>query len=128
MDGLRLIRRVDFLKATRRTTDGYRRSVSGATALEFGLIMPVFLLLVFAVVETSVYYYKQSHLKFILSQAGRVAGQALLPNGLNILGTDLSGAALGGLAGSVLGRSIDRALAPDINDPPAAIAFVSGPA
>lgn len=55
--------------------------------------------------------------EIILSQAGRVAGQALLPNGLNILGTDLSGAALGGLAGSVLGRSIDRALAPDINGP-----------
>lgn len=71
MDGLRLIRRVGFLKAARRSAGRYRRSMSGATALEFGLIMPVFLLLVFAVVETSVYYYKQSHLKFILSQAGR---------------------------------------------------------
>ncbi|MAS07189.1 MAG: hypothetical protein CL534_21205 [Ahrensia sp.] len=71
MDGMRLIRRVGFLKATRRVTGRYRRSVSGATALEFGLIMPVFLLLVFAIIETSVYYYKQSHLKFILSQAGR---------------------------------------------------------
>ena len=49
MDGIRLIRRVGFLKATRRSAGRYRRSVSGATALEFGLIMPVFLLLIFFV-------------------------------------------------------------------------------
>lgn len=68
---LRLIRRDGFFSAARRGFRGYRQSVSGATALEFGLITPVFLLLIFAIIETSVYYYKQSHLKYVLHQTGR---------------------------------------------------------
>lgn len=70
----RLTRRAGFAQAprrARRAIRGYRTNTRGATALEFGLIMPVFLLLIFAIIETSVYYYKQSHLKFVLHQAGR---------------------------------------------------------
>jgi hypothetical protein len=55
--------------------------------------------------------------EIILSQAGRVAGNALLPNGLSVLGAEISGAALGGLAGSIAGRSIDSAFAPALNGP-----------
>ena len=71
MDIKRLTRRAGFARAVRRASRRFRSSASGATALEFGLIMPVFLLLVFAIVETSIYYYKQSHLKYVLHQAGR---------------------------------------------------------
>ena len=71
MDFMRLIRRVGLFKAARRVTGGFGRSVSGATALEFGLVTPVFLLLIFAIIETSIYYYKQSHLKYVLHQSGR---------------------------------------------------------
>ncbi|GAB4364321.1 MAG: hypothetical protein Kow0026_29200 [Oricola sp.] len=55
----------------RQAIGGCRRGVSGATAMEFGMIAPVFLFLVFTILETSIYYYKQSHLKYVLSQAGR---------------------------------------------------------
>ena len=55
--------------------------------------------------------------EIILSQAGRAVGNALLPNGIDVFGAGISGSALGGLAGSLLGRSIDRALAPDVNGP-----------
>jgi len=74
MEALRLIRLGGGAKAVQRirqTIGGYRRSLSGATAMEFGMIAPVFLFLVFTIFETSIYYYKQSHLKFVLSQAGR---------------------------------------------------------
>lgn len=66
-----MTRRPGLSGVARRDASGYRACASGATALEFGLIMPVFLLLVFAIVETSIFYYKQSHLKFVLHQAGR---------------------------------------------------------
>lgn len=46
----------------------------------------------------------------ILSAAGAVAGGALLPAGVNLLGTGLSGAVLGRAAGAVAGRYIDQAL------------------
>ncbi|QKV19216.1 TadE/TadG family type IV pilus assembly protein [Oricola thermophila] len=59
------------VQRTRHALGGYRRNVAGATAMEFGMIAPVFLFLVFTIIETSVYYYKQSHLKYVLSQAGR---------------------------------------------------------
>jgi Flp pilus assembly protein TadG len=59
------------LQRTLHAIGGYCRSTSAATALEFGMIAPVFLMLMFTIFETSVYYYKQSHLKYVLSQAGR---------------------------------------------------------
>lgn len=74
MEDMRLKRLGGGAKAVhriRQAIGGYRRSLSGATAMEFGMIAPVFLFLVFTILETSIYYYKQSHLKFVLSQAGR---------------------------------------------------------
>ncbi|MFZ2099430.1 MAG: hypothetical protein WAU86_02580 [Oricola sp.] len=35
------------------------------------MIAPIFLFMVFTIIETSVYYYKQSHLKFVLHDVGR---------------------------------------------------------
>lgn len=74
MEDMRLKRLGGGAKAVQRIRQaigGYRRGISGATAMEFGMIAPVFLFLVFTILETSIYYYKQSHLKFVLSQAGR---------------------------------------------------------
>lgn len=48
--------------------------------------------------------------QLILGAVGSAAGQALLPNGLSVLGAQLGGATIGGFAGSVLGSSLDRAL------------------
>ena len=41
--------------------------------------------------------------QIILSQAGQALGSALLPGGLNLLGAEISGAALGGAAGAAKG-------------------------
>ena len=46
----------------------------------------------------------------ILSTAGSAIGGAVLPQGLSILGTTISGAAIGGALGSVAGSFIDQAL------------------
>jgi Flp pilus assembly protein TadG len=54
-----------------RASKAFHRNTSGVTAMEFGVIAPVMLLIIFMIVETSVYYYKQSHLKFVLHDAGR---------------------------------------------------------
>jgi Flp pilus assembly protein TadG len=67
----RLLGGAKAVQLVRRAIGGFWDSTSATTALEFGMIAPVLLFLVFSTVETSVYYYKQSHLKFVLSQAGR---------------------------------------------------------
>ncbi|WP_421853752.1 TadE/TadG family type IV pilus assembly protein [Oricola sp.] len=54
-----------------RAFNALRRDNSGVAALEFGVIAPAMLLLIFMIVETAVYYYKQSHLQFVLHDAGR---------------------------------------------------------
>ena len=54
-----------------RAMTAFRRNKSGVTAMEFGLIAPILVMIVFMIVETSVYFYKQSHLKFVLHDAGR---------------------------------------------------------
>jgi len=49
-----------------------RRSDSrGATAVEFALIAPVFMLVTVAVVEYSVFFFKHAHLKHVLYEASR---------------------------------------------------------
>lgn len=49
--------------------------------------------------------------EIILSQAGAVAGSALLPNGISALGQTLSGAVIGEAVGRFAGRAIDASLA-----------------
>ncbi|WP_300379344.1 glycoside hydrolase/phage tail family protein [Henriciella sp.] len=55
--------------------------------------------------------------QIILSQVGSVAGSAALPNGINILGQQISGAAIGSALGGLAGRSIDAALTPAAEGP-----------
>ncbi|MEM9938099.1 MAG: glycoside hydrolase/phage tail family protein [Pseudomonadota bacterium] len=55
--------------------------------------------------------------QIVLSQVGAAAGQALLPQGLSVLGQTVTGAAIGQFAGSLAGRAIDAAMAPDIEAP-----------
>lgn len=43
----------------------------GATLVEFAFIAPVFLLIIVAVVEYSIYFFKISHLKHVLYEASR---------------------------------------------------------
>ncbi|MCR9194983.1 MAG: glycoside hydrolase/phage tail family protein [Hyphomonas sp.] len=50
--------------------------------------------------------------EIILSQAGAVAGSALLPNGIGLLGQTISGAVLGEAVGRFAGRAIDASLSP----------------
>lgn len=54
-----------------RRARAFLRAESGIAAMEFGMIAPTFLFLIFVIFETSIFYYKQSHLKFVLHQAGR---------------------------------------------------------
>ncbi|HPE46906.1 MAG TPA: glycoside hydrolase/phage tail family protein [Hyphomonas sp.] len=55
--------------------------------------------------------------QIILSEAGAAAGRALLPQGLSLLGAQVSGAVLGRAAGSLLGGLIDAHLAPPAEGP-----------
>ena len=55
--------------------------------------------------------------QIILSQAGQALGSALLPGGLNFLGAEISGAALGGALGGLAGRAVDSAFASDVHGP-----------
>ena len=55
--------------------------------------------------------------QIILSQAGQALGSALLPGGLNLLGAEISGAALGGALGGLAGRAVDSAFASDVHGP-----------
>ncbi|MEE2567321.1 baseplate multidomain protein megatron [Hyphobacterium marinum] len=48
--------------------------------------------------------------QLVLGIGGAAAGNALLPGGLNLLGASVSGAAMGGFAGTLLGGGLDRAL------------------
>ncbi|MEM1105205.1 MAG: TadE/TadG family type IV pilus assembly protein [Pseudomonadota bacterium] len=48
-----------------------RRDKRGATAVEFALVAPVALFLIFAVVEYSLFYFKTSFLKHVLYEASR---------------------------------------------------------
>ncbi len=48
--------------------------------------------------------------EIVLSQAGAVAGSALLPNGLTVLGANLSGQVIGETLGRLAGRAIDASL------------------
>lgn len=48
--------------------------------------------------------------EIVLSQVGNSLGARLLPNGIDILGQNLSGGALGQLLGSVAGRAIDASM------------------
>ncbi len=55
--------------------------------------------------------------QIILSQVGSAIGSAALPNGVNVFGAQVSGAAIGSTIGSFAGRAIDTALAPPIDGP-----------
>lgn len=48
--------------------------------------------------------------QLVLGIGGAAAGNALIPGGISLFGTSVSGAALGGFAGTLLGGGIDRAL------------------
>ncbi|MDJ0920547.1 MAG: glycoside hydrolase/phage tail family protein [Henriciella sp.] len=55
--------------------------------------------------------------QIVLSQVGAVAGRALLPQGISVLGQTVAGSTIGRFAGSLAGRAIDAALAPDMEGP-----------
>ncbi len=55
--------------------------------------------------------------EIVLSQAGAVAGNALLPEGLKVFGQQIAGAAIGKAVGSVVGRAIDASLTPPQEGP-----------
>ncbi|MEZ5945919.1 MAG: glycoside hydrolase/phage tail family protein [Hyphomonas sp.] len=55
--------------------------------------------------------------QIILSEAGAALGRAVLPQSLSVLGAQLSGAALGRAAGSILGSAIDARLTPPVEGP-----------
>ncbi len=56
----------------RRTLRGFRRSQSGATAIEFGLLALPFFALLFALIETSVIYFSNANLDSVVADAGRL--------------------------------------------------------
>lgn len=55
--------------------------------------------------------------ELILAPAGAIAGAAILPNGVNVLGQNISGAVLGQTLGRHVGRAIDDALLPPVEAP-----------
>ncbi|MEM6534209.1 MAG: glycoside hydrolase/phage tail family protein [Pseudomonadota bacterium] len=55
--------------------------------------------------------------QIVLSQAGAVAGSALLPQGIGLLGQSVGGALIGQTVGSLAGLAIDRSLAAPIDGP-----------
>lgn len=55
--------------------------------------------------------------EIVLSQAGSVAGAALLPNGLSVFGQSISGAALGRTLGGLAGQAIDASLLSPVEGP-----------
>lgn len=55
--------------------------------------------------------------EIILSQAGATLGAHLLPQGISVLGAQLSGALIGEAIGRVAGRAIDAALMPPAEGP-----------
>lgn len=55
--------------------------------------------------------------EIVLSRVGGIAGAALLPNGINILGQSISGATIGQTLGRVAGRAIDASLLPPVEAP-----------
>lgn len=55
--------------------------------------------------------------QLVLSQIGATIGTHVLPQGLSVLGQSLSGAALGGTLGGLVGRTIDASLAPPVHGP-----------
>ncbi|MEM9572113.1 MAG: glycoside hydrolase TIM-barrel-like domain-containing protein [Pseudomonadota bacterium] len=55
--------------------------------------------------------------ELILAPAGGIAGAALLPNGITVLGQTISGAAIGQTLGRYAGRAIDDALLPPVEAP-----------
>ena len=57
-----------FNDASAQSWTGNRR---GATAVEFALIAPVFLFMVMAIIEYSLFYFKTSFLKHVLYEASR---------------------------------------------------------
>ncbi|MBO6677851.1 pilus assembly protein [Parvibaculum sp.] len=60
-------------KVERRwTLRGFRRSRSGATAIEFSLLAMPFFALLFALIETSVIYFSNANLDSVVADAGRL--------------------------------------------------------
>ncbi|MEM6666103.1 MAG: TadE/TadG family type IV pilus assembly protein [Pseudomonadota bacterium] len=55
----------------KRTAQNWRRHRRGTTAVEFALIAPVFLFMLVAVTEYSLFYFKTSFLKHVLYEASR---------------------------------------------------------
>lgn len=49
----------------------FKSAKNGATAVEFAMVAPVFLIMVSGIVEYSLYYFKTSHLKHVLYEASR---------------------------------------------------------
>jgi len=55
--------------------------------------------------------------QIVLSEAGAVLGRQLLPQGLSLLGAQVTGAALGRAVGSLAGGLIDARMAPPVEGP-----------
>ncbi|MEM5517879.1 glycoside hydrolase/phage tail family protein [Henriciella sp. AS95] len=55
--------------------------------------------------------------EIILSNIGSAVGSAALPNGVNLAGSQISGAFIGSAIGGLAGRAIDAALAPTVEGP-----------
>lgn len=55
--------------------------------------------------------------EIVLSQAGSVAGAALLPNGLSVFGQSISGTTLGRTLGGLAGQAIDASLLSPVEGP-----------
>lgn len=55
--------------------------------------------------------------EIVLTRVGQLAGSALLPNGVNVLGLPLSGQMIGGTIGRFAGRAIETALLPPSEAP-----------
>lgn len=60
---------------------GFRRSKSGATAIEFGLLAAPFFALLFALIETSVIYFSTANLDSVVADAGRLIRTGQIQNG-----------------------------------------------
>ena len=54
----------------------------------------------------------------VLGIAGSAIGSALLPGGLSLLGTPLSGAAIGSTLATIAGAFVDQALLAPLTGPP----------
>ncbi|MDZ7823646.1 MAG: TadE/TadG family type IV pilus assembly protein [Ahrensia sp.] len=62
----------------------FRRDERGATAIEYTILAPIFLLLVFMTIEFSIYLYKRNHLKSVMYDASRLLQTGQIQNDPNM--------------------------------------------